>query len=56
MAEAKRGKVGAVMAREGRQREWSQYLQDLRMAHTRKRRFIEVLDRLSGKRIAAKKR
>jgi uncharacterized Zn finger protein len=49
-------KVGAVMAREGRQREWSQYLQDLRMAHTRKRRFIEVLDRLSGKRIAAKKR
>ncbi len=47
-------KAGAIMTREGRQPEWAQYLQDLRARHARKTRLLQVLNRLSGKRIAAK--
>ncbi len=47
--------AGAVLAREGKQQEWTRYLQDLREAHARKRRLIEVLDPLTRKPILAKK-
>jgi uncharacterized Zn finger protein len=48
-------KVGAVLAREGRQQEWTRYLQELRDTHARKRRLIEVLDRVTRKPILSKK-
>jgi uncharacterized Zn finger protein len=48
-------KAGAVLAREGRQQEWIRYLQELRDTHARKRRLIEVLDRLIRKPILSKK-
>jgi uncharacterized Zn finger protein len=40
-------KAGVVMAREGKQDEWARYLHDLRETHARKRRLIEILDRLT---------
>jgi uncharacterized Zn finger protein len=48
-------KAGAVLVREGRQQEWARYLQELKETHARKRRLIEVLDRLTRKPILAKK-
>jgi uncharacterized Zn finger protein len=35
----------------GRAREWQSYLTDLRQANTRKRRLLELLDDLDGRRI-----
>jgi uncharacterized Zn finger protein len=49
-------KAGAVMAREGKQQQWTRYLQDLRVTHARKSRFIQILDRLSGKPVVTKGR
>lgn len=48
-------KAGAVLARQGKQQEWTRYLQELRGTHARKSRLIEVLDRLTGKPILTKK-
>jgi uncharacterized Zn finger protein len=48
-------KAGALMTRQGRQQEWTRYLQELRETHARKSRLIQVLDRLSAKPIARKK-
>jgi uncharacterized Zn finger protein len=48
-------KTEAVLVREGNQQEWTRYLQELRDTHARKRRLIEVLDRLTRKPILAKK-
>ncbi len=48
-------KAGAVLVREGKQQEWTRYLEDLRDTHARKRRLIEILDRLTRKPILAKK-
>jgi uncharacterized Zn finger protein len=48
-------KAGAVLVREGKQQEWARYLEELRDTHARKRRLIEVLDRLTRKPILAKK-
>jgi uncharacterized Zn finger protein len=48
--------AGAIMAREGKQQEWAQYLQDLRRAHARKSRLMEVLDRLDRGPIIAQHR
>jgi len=47
--------AGVVMAREGKQQEWVQYLQGLRETHARKSRLLEVLGRLSGKPILTKR-
>jgi len=47
--------AGAVLVREGKQQEWTRYLQELRDIHARKSRLIAVLDRLTGKPILAKK-
>jgi len=47
--------AGAVLVREGKQQEWTRYLQDLKDTHARKRRLIEVLDRLTRKLILDKK-
>jgi hypothetical protein len=35
----------------GREQEWQDYLTDLRQVHTRKRRLLELLDDLEGRRI-----
>ena len=48
-------KAGAVLAREGKELEWTRYLEELRATHVRKRRLIEVLDRLIRKPILTKK-
>lgn len=42
-------KAGAVMVREKEKNEWQQYLRNLRKAHIRKRRLIEILDGLEGR-------
>jgi uncharacterized Zn finger protein len=47
--------AGAVLTREGKQQEWTRYLQELRDIHARKSRLIAVLDRLTRKPILAKK-
>ncbi|MCK5523400.1 MAG: SWIM zinc finger family protein [Thiomargarita sp.] len=44
-------KVQTLLQEKGRKKEWEVYLQDLRIAHARKRRLLEVLDGLGGKRI-----
>jgi uncharacterized Zn finger protein len=49
-------KAEAVMAREGKQQEWTRYLQALRKTHARKIRFLQALDRLSGRPIVARRR
>lgn len=41
-------KAGAVMAKKKKKGQWTQYLQTLRQVHTRKRRFLEILDGLNG--------
>jgi uncharacterized Zn finger protein len=48
-------KAGAILVREGKQQEWARYLQELRDTHARKRRLIEVLDRVTRRPILAKK-
>jgi uncharacterized Zn finger protein len=44
-------KVGGLLDRLEMQEEWKSYLGQLRTTHARKRRFMEVLDGLSGRRI-----
>ncbi|MFW5837566.1 MAG: hypothetical protein ACOCVM_06115, partial [Desulfovibrionaceae bacterium] len=42
-------KAAKVMSREQRGKEWDRYIQELRHAHARKPRLMEVLDGLDGK-------
>ena len=49
-------KAGSVMTREKKPGEWEQYLKELKVAHARKRRLIEILDGLDGKPIVKKRR
>jgi uncharacterized Zn finger protein len=49
-------KAGAVMARQKNQKQWDQYLQDLRQQHARKSRLMEILDGLNEKPIVKKRR
>ena len=44
------------MAREKKQAERKRYLQELRAAHTRKRRLMDILDDLEDKPILKRKR
>jgi len=44
-------KVGRVLKRQGQEQDWQGYLAALRRAHERKRRLVEMLDMLSGRRI-----
>ncbi|MDA2935039.1 hypothetical protein MYX82_11960 [Acidobacteria bacterium AH-259-D05] len=47
-------KAGSVMARQKNQKQWDQYLQNLREQHARKRRLMKILDGLDGKPIVKK--
>ena len=49
-------KAGSVMARQKNQKQWDQYLQNLREQHARKRRLMETLDGLDGKPIVKNRR
>jgi uncharacterized Zn finger protein len=49
-------KAGQVMAVQKKQKEWDQYLKELREKHLRKRRFIEIMEGLEGKPIVKKRR
>lgn len=42
-------KIQKVMKEQGRGKEWAAYLAKLRVENARKRKFLEVLDRVSGK-------
>jgi uncharacterized Zn finger protein len=44
-------KLQALLKKLGHAREWQSYLTDLRQANTRKRRLLELLDDLDGRRI-----
>jgi uncharacterized Zn finger protein len=44
-------KLRDLLGRLGRADEWSRYLHELRQTHRRKRRLMEVLDRLENRRI-----
>ena len=44
-------KVGRVLKQQGKEQEWQSYLAALRQANERKRRFVDVLDILAGRRI-----
>lgn len=44
-------KVGRVMKQQGKGQDWQSYLAVLRQANERKRRFVDVLDILAGRRI-----
>lgn len=44
-------KMSRVMSRLGKEKEWQQYLSDLKQTHARKKRLIEILNGISGKRI-----
>jgi len=44
-------KVHQLLKKAGREKEWQAYLAELRQAHARKRRLLEILDNLTGKRI-----
>ena len=44
-------KVGRVLKQQGKGQEWLSYLAALRQANERKRRFVDVLDILAGRRI-----
>jgi len=46
------GKVRKLLEKSGKKEEWNGYLASLRSAHKQKRRFLEVLDSLTGKSIA----
>jgi uncharacterized Zn finger protein len=43
--------VHRLLKQMGKEKEWQAYVAELRQANVRKRRFLEVLDNLSGKRI-----
>jgi uncharacterized Zn finger protein len=49
-------KAGRVMFRHKKEKDWTEYLQNLREEHIRKIRLIEILDGLEGKPILKKKR
>lgn len=42
-------KAGPVMSRQKKEKQWQEYLQDLRETHARKRRLMEIMDELEGK-------
>ncbi|NGZ11362.1 MAG: SWIM zinc finger domain-containing protein [Nitrospira sp. LK70] len=44
-------KVGGVLKQQGKEQDWQGYLAALRLAHERKRRLVETLDILAGRRI-----
>jgi uncharacterized Zn finger protein len=44
-------KIHRAMKQMGKEKEWKRYLAELRQANIRKKRFIEVVDRLEKKRI-----
>lgn len=44
-------KVGRVLKQQGKGQDWQSYLATLRQANERKRRFVETLDILAGRRI-----
>lgn len=44
-------KIAQVMNRQGKKKAWEKYLADLKQTHARKKRLIEILDGVSGKRI-----
>ncbi|MDF0676785.1 MAG: SWIM zinc finger family protein [Nitrospira sp.] len=44
-------KVGRVLKQQGKEQDWQGYLTALRRVHERKRRLVETLDILSGRRI-----
>ncbi len=44
-------KAQTLLQEKGRKKEWEDYLQNLRITHARKKRLLEVLDGLGGKRI-----
>ena len=41
-------KAAGVMEKQGKQKQWQKYLQNLREIHARKTRLMEVLDSLEG--------
>ena len=45
------GKVGRVLKQQGKEQDWQGYLTALRRAHERKRRLVDTLDILAGRRI-----
>jgi len=45
-------KIHHLFKTKGREKEWQPYLTELRQAHARKRRLLEILDSLSGRPIA----
>ncbi|MGM0787964.1 MAG: SWIM zinc finger family protein [Thermodesulfobacteriota bacterium] len=47
-------KAAGVMKKQGKQKEWQRYLQNLREKHARKTRLMEVLDTLEGKPVVKK--
>lgn len=47
-------KAGAVMKKEKKEEEWQRYLYGLRKRHFRKRRLLEIIDRLEGHPIVKK--
>jgi uncharacterized Zn finger protein len=49
-------KAASVMARQKKEKEWNQYLGDLKEKHARKLRLMEILDRLDGKPILKRRR
>jgi uncharacterized Zn finger protein len=48
-------KAGSILSHQKKQKQWDQYLQDLREKHARKRRLMEILDGLDGKPIVKKR-
>lgn len=44
-------KVGRVLKQQGKGQDWQEYLAALRQTNERKRRFVETLDILTGRRI-----
>jgi uncharacterized Zn finger protein len=44
-------RVGRVLKQQGKEKDWQCYLEILRQANERKRRFVDVLDILAGRRI-----
>jgi uncharacterized Zn finger protein len=44
-------KICQVMSSQGKEKAWQKYLSDLKQTHVRKKRLMEILDGVSGKRI-----
>lgn len=42
-------RAGKVMTRQKKEKQWHEYLRDLRETHARKRRLMEIMDSLDGK-------